>query len=594
CIAVALPISSATATTYYVAKNGHDSHPGTESRPWKTIQKAADRVVAGDTVYVKEGIYVEQVKPKRGGSGVNQMISYLSYPGHEVTINPKGETSAWLLSSSYPANYIRVSGFKLTGAKHGLYINKKKNIIVENIDSYGNRQSGANIVGSQNIEIRKSQFRSNDEDGIWIDTKNKNILIENVLVKHNGDKNRGGMGIAIYASNNYDRFPLDTIENSFITIRNSESHHNGLQGIWVQRGFRILIRNNYLHHNGGTGIQIESGCRYIRVEDNLSESNNIHYVGEYGIWYDETMYGVVQNNIIRHNQGGLNISQSHHIISRNNLIYHNKAQEVPASCKWCPGSSGGISVDWGRTHHRGAPVGATNNVFVHNTVYENGHATSEWGGLRIFRAHDGIHHNIFKNNIISETTGRYEFDLKDTDAFELVEYNVYHNNNRDLFFRFGENDFNLQRYKTFIKVENKPIHIDPSFFNVKNTDFSLQISSPAIDIGGYLTKTSTTGSGKIMPVEDARYFSDGYEVVPGDLIQLAGKPQTVRIVEVDYHTRTLTLDQAISWQRGVGVSYPYTGTGPDIGAYESKDSQLSPRSAPQGPRHPRLQGPNSN
>lgn len=44
---------------YYVAKNGNDSNPGTESQPWRTIQKAAETLVAGDTVYIKAGTYNE-------------------------------------------------------------------------------------------------------------------------------------------------------------------------------------------------------------------------------------------------------------------------------------------------------------------------------------------------------------------------------------------------------------------------------------------------------------------------------------------------------------------------------------------------------
>jgi len=45
------------AKTYYVAINGDDDNPGTEENPWLTIQKAADIMVAGDTVLVKPGEY---------------------------------------------------------------------------------------------------------------------------------------------------------------------------------------------------------------------------------------------------------------------------------------------------------------------------------------------------------------------------------------------------------------------------------------------------------------------------------------------------------------------------------------------------------
>src|SRR5271166_1725311 len=47
---VTLVTQPASGTTYYVAITGSDSNPGTFSQPWKTIQHAADTVVAGDTV----------------------------------------------------------------------------------------------------------------------------------------------------------------------------------------------------------------------------------------------------------------------------------------------------------------------------------------------------------------------------------------------------------------------------------------------------------------------------------------------------------------------------------------------------------------
>jgi len=40
---------------------GSDSNSGTESAPWRTIQKAANTAVTGDTVYIKEGVYSERV-----------------------------------------------------------------------------------------------------------------------------------------------------------------------------------------------------------------------------------------------------------------------------------------------------------------------------------------------------------------------------------------------------------------------------------------------------------------------------------------------------------------------------------------------------
>lgn len=40
------------ATDYYVSVKGSDSNDGSESMPFRTIQKAADVMVAGETCYI--------------------------------------------------------------------------------------------------------------------------------------------------------------------------------------------------------------------------------------------------------------------------------------------------------------------------------------------------------------------------------------------------------------------------------------------------------------------------------------------------------------------------------------------------------------
>jgi len=92
----------AQAKTYYVANNGNDSNPGTEEKPWLTIQKAAETIVAGDTVYVKEGTYngfgVHTV-----GTSFDNLVSYLAYPGNTVKV---GRIYFWP-----GANYNKIDGF---------------------------------------------------------------------------------------------------------------------------------------------------------------------------------------------------------------------------------------------------------------------------------------------------------------------------------------------------------------------------------------------------------------------------------------------------------------------------------------------------
>jgi hypothetical protein len=52
-----LPVHVLIAETYYVAPHGSDSRRGSQSDPFRTIQKAADIVKPGDTVIIRDGAY---------------------------------------------------------------------------------------------------------------------------------------------------------------------------------------------------------------------------------------------------------------------------------------------------------------------------------------------------------------------------------------------------------------------------------------------------------------------------------------------------------------------------------------------------------
>ena len=43
---------------------------------------------------------------------------------------------------------------------------------------------------------------------------------------------------------------------------------------------------------------------------------------------------------------------------------------------------------------------------------------------------------------------------------------------------------------------------------------------------------------------------------------------SLRVLAVDYGANELTVDRAIVWSAGEGVSYPFQGTAPDMGANE--------------------------
>jgi hypothetical protein len=76
--------------TYYVDSadaNADDNGPGTQARPFRTINKAAGLLQPGERVVIASGVYRECVCPARGGTSPSQMISYEAAPGAKVVIS---------------------------------------------------------------------------------------------------------------------------------------------------------------------------------------------------------------------------------------------------------------------------------------------------------------------------------------------------------------------------------------------------------------------------------------------------------------------------------------------------------------------------
>jgi hypothetical protein len=98
-----------TGRTYYVAPNGNDSNPGSESQPWRTIQHAANTLQAGETVLVKEGTYSEYVRPANSGTP-GEYIVFKAYPGHRPAVTYSGGDKVFDIDN---VGYIEVNGFEV-------------------------------------------------------------------------------------------------------------------------------------------------------------------------------------------------------------------------------------------------------------------------------------------------------------------------------------------------------------------------------------------------------------------------------------------------------------------------------------------------
>ena len=80
-----------------------DTNPGTEEKPFKTVQRAAGVAKPGDTVYVMAGKYDERVKVQAGGTE-GKPVTFVAMPRRSATVG----------GFDREASYIRVECFEIT------------------------------------------------------------------------------------------------------------------------------------------------------------------------------------------------------------------------------------------------------------------------------------------------------------------------------------------------------------------------------------------------------------------------------------------------------------------------------------------------
>ncbi|MEK3785416.1 carbohydrate binding domain-containing protein [Paenibacillus sp. FSL K6-1230] len=110
------------SSVYYVSTTGDDiTGTGTLSNPWKTIQKAADTMTAGDTCIIRGGTYQETVTLRTSGTSVSP-INFKAYPGENVTVSGADPITGWEHYSG-SIYYAEMTGS--LGTKDQIFVNKQ-------------------------------------------------------------------------------------------------------------------------------------------------------------------------------------------------------------------------------------------------------------------------------------------------------------------------------------------------------------------------------------------------------------------------------------------------------------------------------------
>jgi len=326
--------SAAWATTYYVDKNhpsAKNSNPGTESQPWRTIQKAADTATAGDTVYVKKGVYNEWVDVKNSGTAGNP-ITFMAYSGDSPIIDGSGGVVAakkaivWIKNK----NHIVLDGFEVRNCAEYL-------IMVY----YSDHCTVRNCVAHSNSSARHS--------GIVF------LCSDYGLVENNEVYNAGWNAINCMSSN------YTKIKSNYI---HDNSNHCGINIFPISSEGQTMYTGNDIMYN------VVSGCStgiYTRYQKNNKIVGNVIYKNmSYGIFFykhpDEPntpyiAHTKIYNNTIISNRWGFQNNSAHYVTVKNNIFAYNTDYQVYV--------------------REGKTVG---HVLDHNLYYPN--AKIGWGGTK--------------------------------------------------------------------------------------------------------------------------------------------------------------------------------------------------------------------
>jgi parallel beta-helix repeat protein len=406
-------IDNASGATIYVNTTGSGGS-------FTSIQDAIDASFDGDTVFVFNGTYYENVV-------INKMINLYGEDRFNTTIHGNFSGNTITVSS----DWVNITGFTVTGSGGGL------------------GDSGMKMNNAQNCQVFNNKISNNTIRGIIIISSDYNKIYDN-NISHSLN------GLTISSSDNND------VYNNYVSYCD--------YGLSLLSALKNNVTENTVTSNFVAGIVVSGPCDGNVVDNNWAFENSI------GLQL--TCYGPsnISNNSIQNNQLGIYLRASEVNISNNSMsgsgifidseylshwnrneidasntvnglpVYYMKNQiggSVPqgfgqiilANCSFM--SIENISISNGS---EGIQIGfssnftiANNNISSQNnhgimlencqdsTIFENDVHNNDMDGIHL---RSSIRNAIYNNNVSGNSAG---INLRESDENSVFENNVFSN-----------------------------------------------------------------------------------------------------------------------------------------------------------------------
>ena len=506
-----LPIASAHpvwAATYYVATTGNDNNSGTSiDAPLKTIQKAMNKAVAGDTVLVRGGTYREQVEATVAGTATSP-INVFAYPGEVPVIKGSDVVTGWTQHSStiwkktaWPYNSQQVFvDFDATQSKSLQQIGMPS--------QYYTTWEYNKPVGSGLASMAAGTFYYDPSTTtlyVWLadgSDPNKHVMeasvrrrlffmhqpyvhLRGLAFRHTNTSAFAQQGAAVELSSNsvIEACDIQFVDFAGLSmgylqdraqVHDCNISNNGNSGINAAGSTNFWVMNVTMNNNNNRNFNPlwhAGGFKGSSKAYGIIETSEVGYNNGSGIWFDYANSGqpvVIRNNYI-HDNGPVD-SAIFFEVSNNGLIYNN------------------VLVN---NRRRGIYLAASNNTQVYNNtiVGTADRAGIEVGGMP--RGTATLTNNSVYNNIVSHGTSPYDLYVMPDNGTSITgnrsNYNDYYRASGSIILWSGSSYYDLPSWRSATNQDLNSFSGNPNFVAATTppsaTNYAVNAGSPVIDSG---------------------------------------------------------------------------------------------------------------